>query len=122
MARDTLAYAIFFGVYESLKQRYTNPNEPKNLPLLMGIGSVASILLWTVTYPFDVVKTVYQSDRLSNPRFMNSRAVIKSIYKKEGLRGFTKGFTPCLARAPVIYAATIFAYEQCLSRTNHLLK
>jgi hypothetical protein len=30
------------------------------------------------------------------------------------MRGFMKGFTPCLMRAPIVFAATIFAYEKCM--------
>mmetsp|Transcript_18670 Transcript_18670/g.16535 ORF Transcript_18670/g.16535 Transcript_18670/m.16535 type:complete len:127 (-) Transcript_18670:108-488(-) len=88
MMRDMISFAIFFGVYETLKQKYTKPNEPKNILLLMGIGGMASTILWTVCYPIDVIKTVYQSDSLSDPSYKSSVQTMKEIYRTEGLKGF----------------------------------
>mmetsp|Transcript_14995 Transcript_14995/g.13162 ORF Transcript_14995/g.13162 Transcript_14995/m.13162 type:complete len:82 (+) Transcript_14995:105-350(+) len=43
MIRDSICSSIFFGVYETFKSKYTNPYEPKNIPMLMGIGSLSGI-------------------------------------------------------------------------------
>lgn len=43
IARDVIAFASFFGTYETLKQKLTKKGEAKNLPLLMGFGALASV-------------------------------------------------------------------------------
>lgn len=88
----------------------------------MCIGSLSSISLWVGTYPYDLVKTVYQADSLIKPKFKSSFQAMRTIYQRNGIQGFKKGFIPCIARAPVVYAACILGYEQSLSMTYHILE
>jgi solute carrier family 25 (mitochondrial carnitine/acylcarnitine transporter), member 20/29 len=60
MLRDVIAFAIFFGMYEHLKQRTTDPMGPKNLSVLMSCGAAAGVTLWIATYPIDSIKTRIQ--------------------------------------------------------------
>ena len=72
LARDVVAFATFFGMYEGLKQRFADYDKVPRLLKLMAFGGFSSVFLWTASYPADVVKTVIQSDSLNKPNFMNS--------------------------------------------------
>ncbi|CAI2376826.1 unnamed protein product [Moneuplotes crassus] len=115
MCRDIIAFAIFFGIYETFKRKYTKKDDSKRIPICMAIGCASSVVLWAASYPFDVIKTIHQSDCFDNPKFFKTMEIIRHIYKNDGLYGFTKGFLPCVIRAPFVFAGTILAYELSLS-------
>jgi len=46
MTRDVISFAIFFGTYEELKQKYSNPLNKHNLPVLMACGAISGVALW----------------------------------------------------------------------------
>lgn len=118
MARDSLAMAIFFGTYEKLKEK-GDPLGPKNIPYLMAAGGLSGILLWTATYPIDVIKTKVQLDPFHMPQFKSSWEALHYTIKHEGVKGLTKGFTPCLIRAGVVSAATVGVFETVLESTQN---
>lgn len=94
LARNIIAFAIFFGYSEREVQKYTEAYGKPSLLRMMFYGGVAGILLWIPSYPFDVCKSKMQLDSLSHPRYQNTFEVVKDIYQTAGIRGFTKGFIP----------------------------
>lgn len=113
MLRDVVAFAIFFGLYESMKRWF--PESSKNLAFMMSSGAMAGVLLWIVTYPIDVVKTRMQTDSFTKPLYRTAMDTLKYTLKHEGVRGLTKGFTPCIIRAAFTNSATVAVYEVCLN-------
>jgi solute carrier family 25 carnitine/acylcarnitine transporter 20/29 len=69
-----------------------------------------------VAYGFDIVKARMMVDE--NPKgFLKTTG---SIYSQFGLKGFTRGLTPCLIRAFPANAAAFFGFEVTMSALNNL--
>jgi solute carrier family 25 carnitine/acylcarnitine transporter 20/29 len=71
-------------------------------------GGMAGVTVWGVSYPFDVLKSNFQSKEGKAPS-MGSEAI--RLYRKYGTRYFFKGVTPCLARAFPVNAVTLVSYD-----------
>ena len=83
----------------------------------MFVGSIAGVSCWVFSYPQDVVKTMLQVSKegtykknkwLFDGGFYDCA---RKIYKKDGLKGFWVGISPCLVRAVVANAIGIAIYE-----------
>lgn len=112
--REAPAYAVYFGVYESLMAKSEKKyNKRNNIPLLnvMSYGAISGVLLWLATFPNDVIKSRMQADDINNRRYPSIMKTINIINAEAGLMGFFKGLTPCLMRAPPINAATFLTFE-----------
>lgn len=69
-------------------------------------------MLWLTVYPLDVVKSIIQNDDLRKPKYKNSISyVAKTIYAKEGIRAFFKGFGPTMVRSAPVNGATFLTFE-----------
>lgn len=84
---------FYFGAY-TVTKHYLAPEEKDMkfyVPMLSGV--VGGWTFWASNYPFDYTKTQVQAtgDR--------SRDVIARVYKTNGIKGFYKGFAPCLIRS-----------------------
>jgi solute carrier family 25 carnitine/acylcarnitine transporter 20/29 len=112
--REVPAYAIYFGVYESLMNKNTKAyGRRENIPKLNIVmnGALAGVCLWLGTFPMDVIKSRIQADNIENRQYKSYMSTINSIMKENGIGGFWKGLTPCLIRAPPINAATFLTFE-----------
>lgn len=57
---------------------------------------------WLVAFPTDVIKNRMQAqplDSWADRPYKTTRETIRKMYAKEGLKGFWRGFTPCLLRS-----------------------
>ena len=87
---------------------------------IFGIGAFASLMMWGVTYPMDIIKTRMQAN-LTRPPFQfryfhpqSKKGIWKEatkIYKKSGIKGFYRGLAPCLCRSIPVGGASILVYE-----------
>ncbi len=82
-------------------------------PGLIG-GGFTGIAAWTVSYPFDVVKSRYQASRDHVYKGVWDCAV--KSFRNEGWQVFTRGFLPCTLRAVPTNAFTYPVYA-LLKRT-----
>lgn len=104
--RETPGFAIYFTVYEYLKNKYYH--KKKITPTSsFTFGAIAGIVSWIFIYPQDRVKTKMQIE-LSNQTFMKT---IKNIYTQEGLKSFYRGFHLALMRAVPLHAGTFMMME-----------
>lgn len=88
--RESFSTAVYMGLYFDMEERYG--------PLISG-GS-AGLASWTLTYPFDVIKT----------RQMNNK---KITFKKAFEMGHLwKGFSACAVRAVLVNAAGFWSYNK----------
>lgn len=89
LLRDVPAFAVYFGIFEIGLHRYTTPADSltKKLSYQLLFGSIAGILSWWITYPFDIVKTVIQTT--DHP--ISIRRAFMENYRRYGLRFYTKG-------------------------------
>lgn len=114
--REIIAYFFYFGTYEGLTQ-YTSENyynndrtQIKTWQILL-FGGLSGFGEWLPGYPFDVIKSKYQSDDIKNPKYTSISSCAKSIYRSSGIKGFYSGIIPCLLRAPPANAATFLGFE-----------
>ena len=83
--------------------------------VLLAAGSVAGIVGWGVTYPFDLVKSVAQTVPDAAPRHHASmRYIVQQRPAAGGARAFTVGLGTTLVRAVPVNAVTFLVYELAL--------
>ena len=90
LTRECIAFSIYFGVYDFLK------NEKKIHPLIS--GGLAGLANWTSTYPIDVIKSRQIAQQIS----------IIDAYKQKNL---WKGFPICALRAVIVNAGIFYTYD-----------
>lgn len=82
-------------------------------------GGVAGLCAWAVSYPLDVVKTRVQSLPVAEFRHggwrHNTMSVIRTIWRTEGMRGFWRGFGPCIVPSFPANALGFVAYELAIA-------
>lgn len=119
--RECPAYAIYFGVYETLMQSSLKKYKTKSeIPLLsiMGYGALSGILLWVGTFPFDVIKSRIQADNINDRKYKSFLQTLNHIVKENGVLGLYKGLPPCLVRAPFSNGATFLTFEMVSKYLN----
>lgn len=114
LLREMPGMALYFGVYESLMQSQINKYGTKaDIPLIYPciFGAISGSCFWTISYPFDVVKSRIQADDISNRKYKSIASTISIIYQNSGINGFFKGIVPCLVRAPLGNSLTFLTFE-----------
>lgn len=115
LLRECPAYAIYFGLYETLAMKHSARNSirKENMPLKFTLlyGGISGIALWLFTFPFDVVKSRIQADNPAKRKYKNILSTFALIYKDSGVSGFFKGIAPCLMRAPLGNGLTFLTFE-----------
>ena len=120
LLRDTVAVSMYFGAYEWVRRACRKPGETLSDIDKQGAfiqflaGGVAGFFYWIGIYPVDVVKSMLQTDAIKKDAriYKGSIDCAKSIYAKEGVRGFFKGFLPCMLRSIPANAACFLCVEQ----------
>jgi len=83
-------------------------------------GGIGGMMYWITCYPLDVIKSKMQTDA-ANPAERKYRSVVDCVsqtIRAEGLRGFARGFAPCLVRSFPANATCFFGYELTKSMLN----
>lgn len=107
--RETPGFAIYFTVYNFLKDNYIKQYNELPLHKSFIYGGVAGAVSWFGIYPQDVVKTRMQTytgnDKLT---FVKTA---RTLYQMDGIRGFFRGFHFALMRAIPLHAGTFMMME-----------
>jgi solute carrier family 25 oxoglutarate transporter 11 len=115
--RQTLYSTTRMGLYDVLKQKWTNP-ETGNMPLLSKItaGLVAGGIGAAVGNPADVAMVRMQADgRLPVSQRRNYKSVIDAITrmsKQEGVTSLWRGSSLTVNRAMIVTASQLASYDQ----------
>lgn len=114
--REVPGFAFYFLFYEIALKMFTPTGQTVNdLPAwkLLLSGAAGGYGMWIACYPADVIKTQLQTDNLdkTKQKYTGILDCAKQIARKEGIRGFYKGFAPCILRALPVNAATFATYE-----------
>jgi len=107
----------YFGSYEFFKQRFgTDANGKLPMGKAVAAGGLTGVCYWLSCYPIDVAKAriMAQAD-VSPPQYRGIRDAFADIYRTQGLKGFFRGFTPCVLRAFPANASCFVAYECVMS-------
>ncbi|KAG0233541.1 hypothetical protein BGW42_007376 [Actinomortierella wolfii] len=98
-----------YEIYGGLMRKYTNMSEPA---INFWAGGLGANTFWLFSFPHDVIKNrIMTQPDVKNPPFPNIRSVAKHIYRTEGLKGFYRGFVPCLLRAFPTNACALTSFE-----------
>ncbi|KAL3228995.1 Mitochondrial glycine transporter YMC1 [Nakaseomyces bracarensis] len=115
LLREGHGCGTYFLAYEALVARQINSGiQRTDIPpwKLCLFGAFSGTALWLTVYPIDVIKSVMQTDKLGEPQFgKNFIQVAKTLYKKQGLGAFFKGFGPTMLRAAPANGATFATFE-----------
>jgi solute carrier family 25 carnitine/acylcarnitine transporter 20/29 len=109
LLRDSFCSIYFLG-YELCKK---NLRDRPHLASLMG-GFIGGASFWTISFPFDVIKSKMQADVLYKPDRMYPTVTqsIKTIHRTSGIRGFYSGFSAGLFRTCVISGLSFLVYDR----------
>ena len=110
LARDIPSFAAYFPAWQFFVSNFSPTGKEADMPMYMSLigGGFTGIAAWTVSYPFDVVKSRYQAARDHVYKGVWDCAM-KSL-RSEGWRVFTRGFVPCTLRAVPTNAFTYPVY------------
>jgi solute carrier family 25 carnitine/acylcarnitine transporter 20/29 len=89
--RESIAFSIYFKVYEILNERMGYNSYVS--------GGIAGLSNWTVTYPIDVVKT---------RQLINNLSIIESVK----IGNLWKGYIPCAIRAITVNSIGFYVYDE----------
>jgi solute carrier family 25 carnitine/acylcarnitine transporter 20/29 len=85
-------------------------------------GGFAGWAYWFAAFPFDVIKARMMSESNLSQRPKNNNdgflGTANNIYQQHGLKGFTKGFLPCILRAFPANAAAFLGFETAMKILN----
>ncbi|KAJ9128662.1 hypothetical protein P3X46_034630 [Hevea brasiliensis] len=117
MLRQTLYSTTRMGLYDILKQKWTDPNT-KTMPLASKIaaGLIAGGIGAAVGNPADVAMVRMQADgRLPPAQRRNYKSVIDAITrmaKQEGITSLWRGSSLTVNRAMLVTASQLASYDQ----------
>lgn len=94
LPRETIGCSFYFGTYNYLKNNNVEP--------LFG-GAIAGIVSWTVSYPFDTMKTKIQ---------LHNKLSYKQAFKQGN---YWKGFNYCILRAVIVNSIVLYTYEYMMN-------
>lgn len=83
-------------------------------------GSMAGLALWISTYPFDVAKTILQSQPLERKErtLVGVCDCMAKILRDNGLKGLFVGIDACVLRSVPSTAACFLGYETAITFFN----
>lgn len=117
----TLIFRSFFffwwgsyDIFTRLLHTSTNLSTPA---INFWAGGLSAQVFWLTSYPSDVVKQRIMTDPLGGSlndgerRFAGWKDAAREIWRKDGARGFWRGFLPCFLRAFPANAMALLAFE-----------
>ena len=90
--RESIGTSIYFGVYNHLKNKLDFSS--------FNSGGISGVCSWTITYPFDVIKT-----RLQSNNYIHIKDAIK-------IGNLYNGFKFCIIRAYFVNSFTFYFYDK----------
>jgi len=99
-----------YELYTRLLKSHTNLSLPS---INFWAGGVSAQTFWVASFPFDVVKQRIMTDSLDveKRRYRGWKETWVAVWRREGVRGYYRGFVPCVLRAFPANAAALFMFE-----------
>lgn len=101
---------MYFATYNQVQQQMEQLSTSRTTNSLLA-GGLSGIAFWFVAYPFDVLK----AKQMVSPIRTSLSETAGKVYRDSGLKGFTRGFTPCVLRAFPANAAAFFGFEAAMN-------
>ena len=125
-AREIPGSVIWFGSYKLTTRGLTkyhgiNEEDGDTVPSWIFVcgGGMAGLSYWTCCYPFDLIKSLIQTEMVNMSHDVESRQRVsfwKQLYGRYKMYGFMSlynGFVVTVPRAIISNAAIFFSYEWC---------
>ncbi|KAI3393467.1 hypothetical protein diail_4231 [Diaporthe ilicicola] len=117
----TLLFRSFFffwwGSYDMFSRWMKNSTNLSAPAINFWAGGLSAQVFWLTSYPSDVVKQRIMTDPLGGGlgdgtrRFRTWREAAVAVYRDSGLKGYWRGFLPCILRAFPANAMALVAFE-----------
>ena len=126
-------WGVYLGVYDAFNRHFDQKavlgsNDTLNSWSTTGrvllSGTVAGWASWGASYPFDYIKTQIQAHPIIKWNYVHTswkiakppriRDVIGFTIEQYGIKGFYRGFTPCLIRSFPVNMTNFWVYETVL--------
>jgi len=108
--REGAYRSIYFSSYEVLARMMAGDREQRPAWVSLWAGGLAGMAPWAITYPIDVLKTHWQSERRFGATTIFS--MLRNGLALEGPGWLGRGLSPTLMRAVIMNAAVWSIYEQ----------
>jgi solute carrier family 25 (mitochondrial carnitine/acylcarnitine transporter), member 20/29 len=128
--RNIPANFCYFGCYGKrnffkfpkglTKDLLTKKGEKPTISTLLVAGGMGGVGYWSLCYPLDIIKSTIQSDSPSDRKYKTISQTAQMIYKEFGVKGFYRGFTPCIVRSFPANAVCFTAYEMTKNKLEKL--
>lgn len=115
LCREVPSVGVYFASYYKLKNRIKDLTNGRQTITEVMAGGIAGMLSWTVSIPFDIVKTRQQIQNFElahNTKPITALTIASEVWQKEGVAGFGRGAFPLVLRAFPVNAVSFFAYER----------
>lgn len=123
--REIPGNAVYFATYETCFRSLCAGRDQASAQDLSQFafisGGLAGVLNWACLFPVDSLKSRYQSDSLSRPKFRSPWHCVQKSLKHGGLVSLFRGLSPCLVRA-FLANGTGFATIELVNRAVHSFK
>lgn len=120
----TLLFRSFFffwwGSYDVFTRLLSNHTSLSAPAINFWAGGLSAQVFWITSYPSDVVKQRIMTDPLGGSlgdgdrRFPRWKDAAKEILRRDGVRGYWRGFLPCFLRAFPANAMALVAFESVM--------
>jgi solute carrier family 25 carnitine/acylcarnitine transporter 20/29 len=120
----TLLFRSFFFIwwssYEAITRAFKTHTSLSTPSINFWAGGLSAQLFWIASYPSDVVKQRIMTDPLGGglndgqKRFWRWKDAAQEIYRRDGYKGYWRGFAPCFLRAFPANAVALVAFEGVL--------
>ena len=122
----TLLFRSFFffwwGSYDIFTRLLTSHTSLSTPAINFWAGGLSAQVFWITSYPSDVVKQRIMTDGLGKGykgkqlgdgehNFRRWKDAAKAIWRRDGARGYWRGFVPCFLRAFPANAMALMAFE-----------
>jgi len=113
LLRDAPFSAVYWSTFEFTRAKMDGKIKTQFFIDFMA-GAIGGMIAAALTNPIDIIKTRRQMHLGSGAGMPpKSFAILNSIYKEEGLSGFTRGLYPRVAKVAPACAIMISCYESC---------
>jgi solute carrier family 25 carnitine/acylcarnitine transporter 20/29 len=117
----TLLFRSFFffwwGSYDLISTYLSHHTSLSTPAINFWAGGLSAQVFWITSYPSDVVKQRIMTDPLGGTlgdgerKFGRWRDAAMEVWRRDGVRGYWRGFVPCFLRAFPANAMALVAFE-----------
>ncbi|MCJ1296500.1 hypothetical protein MMC34_008066 [Xylographa carneopallida] len=110
-------FLVWWGSYDLLSRALSTHTALSTPAINFWAGGLSAQLFWIASYPSDVVKQRVMTDPLGGTLgdgercFRGWRDAARAVWRRDGARGFWRGFVPCFLRAFPANAVALVAFE-----------